>query len=288
LFFSSISRRKFLRLSAAAGVIALGADSTLIEPNRPQVVRQDIALKRWPARLEGFTIALLSDFHYDPYFSSHPLKAAIAMTRDLHPDLIALTGDFVSVPLLGTRPSGADHVEACAQLLKQLHAPHGVWAVLGNHDVLADPSRVSNALTAQGIGVLANQSLPIEKDGERFWLSGVDDVLFGAPDLDATLAKVPGDEAVVLMAHEPDFADYVAGHRVDLQLSGHTHGGQVKFPFLPPLFLPDLARKYVRGLFHIRDLTLYTNIGIGTVRIPIRFNCPPEITLLRIRQGSPA
>jgi uncharacterized protein len=272
-------------MSAAAGVLALGADSTLIEPNRPQVVRQDITLKRWPARLEGFTIALLSDFHYDPYFSSHPLQAAIPMTCDLHPDLIALTGDFVSRPLLGNPAGGADHVEACARLLKQLHAPHGVWAVLGNHDVLADPDRVTNALTAEGIPVLTNQSVPIEKDGGRFWLSGVDDVLFGAPDLDATLVKVPPAEAVVLMAHEPDFADYVAQHPVDLQLSGHTHGGQVKFPFLPPLFLPELARKYVRGLFHVRDLTLYTNIGLGTVRIPIRFNCPPEITLLTIRPG---
>jgi len=275
-------------MSAAAGVLALGADSTLIEPNRPEVVRQDIALKRWPARLQGFTIALLSDFHYDPYFSSHPLKASIAMTRDLHPDLIALTGDFVSAPLLGTRASGADHAEPCAQLLKQLHAPHGVWAVLGNHDVLVDPERVSNALTDQGIRVLTNKSIPIEKDGERFWLSGVDDVLLGAPDLDATLLKVPAEEAVVLMAHEPDFADYVAAYSVDLQLSGHTHGGQVRIPFMTPLFLPDLARKYVRGLFHIRDLTLYTNVGIGTVKIPVRFNCPPEITLLTIRPGSPA
>jgi len=275
-------------MSAAASVLALGADSILIEPNRPQVVRQDIALKRWPARLEGFTIALLSDFHYDPCFSSHPLKAAISMTRDLHPDLIALTGDFVTLPWLSPPASGAHNAEACAQLLKQLHAPHGVWAVLGNHDGFSDPDRVTNALTAEGIRVLTNQSLPIEKDGKRFWLSGVDDVLAGAPDLDATLHKIPADEAVVLMAHEPDFADYVARYRIDLQLSGHTHGGQVRFPFLPPLYLPALAKKYIRGLYKIRDLTLYTNIGLGTVRIPMRFNCPAEITLLTIRPRSDA
>lgn len=240
-------------------------------------------MRRWPARLEGFTIALLSDFHYDAYFSVHPLKAAIGIVRDLHPDLIALTGDFVSIPWMGSHTSQVHYAEPCAQLLKQLQAPHGVWAVLGNHDVCTDADRVTDALTSQGIPVLTNQSVPIEKNGARFWLSGVDDVLCGAPDLDATLDKVPPDEPAVLMAHEPDYGDHVARHPVDLQISGHTHGGQVRFPFMPPLYLPELAKKYVRGLYKVRELTLYTNIGLGTVGLPVRLNCPPEITLLTIR-----
>jgi len=285
LALSTINRRKFIRLSAAAGIVALAADSILIAPNRPEVVHQDIALRRWPARLEGFTIALLSDFHYDPYFSVHPLKAAIGMVRDLHPDLIALTGDFVSVPWFGTPVSQVHNAEPCAQLLKQLQAPHGVWAVLGNHDVCSDSDRVTDALTSAGIPVLTNQSLPIENNGARFWLSGVDDVLCGEPDLDAVLHNIPAEEPVVLMAHEPDYADYVARHRVDFQLSGHTHGGQVRFPFLPPLYLPAMAKKYVRGLHKIRELTLYTNIGLGTIGLPVRLNCPPEITFLTIRRG---
>lgn len=282
---SFLDRRKFLKLSAAAGLVALAADSTLIEPNRPRLVRQDIALRRWPASLNGFTIGLISDFHYDAYFSVHPLKAAIGIVNDLHPDLIALTGDFISTPMVGSPTSQVHYAEPCAQWLKQLHAPHGVWAVLGNHDAFSDPDRVTDALTSHGIPVFANQSIAIEKNGARFWLSGVDDVLEGAPDLAGTLKKIPSDEAVVLMAHEPDYADDVARYPVDLQLSGHSHGGQVRFPFVPPLFLPELSHKYFQGLYKVRELTLYTNAGIGTVNLPIRFNCPPEVTLLTVRRA---
>src|SRR3984885_4333017 len=116
LAFLPTNRRKFIRLAATAGMAALAADSTLIEPNRPRIVRQQIALRRWPARLDGFTIALLSDFHYDPYFSIHPVRAAIGMVNALHPAMVVLTGDFVSVPDFGDPEKGADSAEPCAQL----------------------------------------------------------------------------------------------------------------------------------------------------------------------------
>jgi predicted MPP superfamily phosphohydrolase len=262
-------------------VAALAVESALIEPNRPRIVRQDIALRRWPARLEGFTIAHLSDFHYDPLCSVHPLKAAIGMVNSLRPDLIALTGDFVSVPLLSlNNRAGASVAEPCAHLLRQMQAPHGLWAVMGNHDFYTDPVRVTNALRAAGIQVLANQSVPIERDGARFWLSGVNDVLGGDANLDATLQTVTGGEATVLLAHEPDYADHAARYPVDLQLSGHSHGGQVRIPLAGPLYLPELAKKYVAGLYNIGPLTLYTNRGLGTVILPVRLNCPPEITFL--------
>jgi predicted MPP superfamily phosphohydrolase len=285
LSFLPTNRRTFIRLTATAGVAALVADTTLFEPNRPRIVRQEIALRRWPARLEGFTIALISDFHYDPYFSIHPLHSSIPMVNDLHPQLIVLTGDFISVPLFGDGAKAASAAEPCAQLLRQLHAPYGLWAVLGNHDVLTDPDRITHALRSEGINVLSNQSVPIEGNGARFWLGGVDDVLGHTADLAATLHDVPAEESVVLLAHEPDYADYVARYPVDLQLSGHSHGGQVRVPFLPPLYLPDLARKYIWGLYKIAGLTLYTNPGLGTVGVPVRLNCPPEITLLTLRRA---
>ena len=125
----------------------------------------------------------------------------------------------------------------------------------------------------------------IEKDGGRFWLGGVDDVLGGSPDLSRALRGIPSDETIVLMAHEPDYADEVAAYPVDLQLSGHTHGGQVRIPFMPPLYLPPLAKKYIWGLYQIRELTLYTNAGIGTVELPVRWNCPPEVTFIRLRKA---
>jgi hypothetical protein len=266
-------------------VAALGVDSALVEPNRPGIVRRDIALRRWPARLEGFTIAVLSDFHYDPYFSVHPLRSAIGMVNNLRPELIVLAGDFVSTPIVGNAVAAASASEPCAQLLRQMKAPYGLWAVMGNHDCTTDPDRVTSALRAQGIQVLSNQSVPIEHDGGRFWLGGVDDVLCGGADLPATLHDVPSDEASVLLAHEPDYADYVARFPVDLQISGHSHGGQVRAPFVGPVFLPALAKKYVWGLYKIGGLTLYTNPGLGTVAVPVRLNCPPEITLITLRRA---
>ena len=285
LSLSHISRRRFFQLSGGA-VAALGADAFLIQPNIPRVVRQEIALKRWPSRMDGFTVALLSDFHYDPVFSVHPIRSCIATVNALHPDLIALTGDFVTAPEIGELSEGAAAAEPCADLLSQLKAPHGLWAVLGNHDLSSDAERVSHALTSKGIPILTNRVVPIEKDGGRFWLSGIDDVMDGAPNLDSALRGISANEATVLLAHEPDYADNVAGYPVDLQLSGHTHGGQVRLPFVPPLFMPDWGKKYVLGLYQIQNLTLYTTAGIGTVRLAVRFNCPPEITLITVRKAA--
>jgi predicted MPP superfamily phosphohydrolase len=276
------TRRHFLLAAAATGAVAVTGDATFIEPNRPRIVRKEFLLPRWPERLDGFTVALLSDFHYDPYFSVHPLRAAIPIVNTLKPDLIVLTGDFVSVPAIGNERKGAYDAEPCARLLRQLTAPHGLWAVLGNHDWETDPDIVTGALQAENIRVMANQSEPMERDGARFWLSGVTDVLSRTADLSETLRHVPTGEAVILLAHEPDFADHACRFPIDLQLSGHSHGGQIRIPLCPPLYLPPLARKYVLGTYRIGDLALYTNAGLGTVMVPMRLNCPPEITLLTL------
>jgi predicted MPP superfamily phosphohydrolase len=280
------TRRQFLSAAAAAGVVAIAGDAILLAPNRPRIVRQDFFLPRWPERMNGFTVAVLSDFHYDSHFSIHPLRAAIAMVSRLHPDLIALTGDFVSVPLVGDDQKAAFAAEPCARLLRQMTAPHGLWAVMGNHDDGTDPEHVTRALQAENIRVLANHSEPIEQDGARFWLAGVNDVMSGTADLSKTIRVVPAGEAVVLLAHEPDFADEAAQYPIDLQLSGHSHGGQIRIPFLPPLYLPELAKKYVWGTYHVGPLMLHTSAGLGTVGVPMRLNCPPEITLLTLRRSA--
>ena len=277
------TRRQFLHWTAAAGAVALAGDSILLAPNRPRVVRQDFFLPRWPERLSGFTVAFLSDFHYDPYFSVHPLHAAIPMVNDFRPDLIVLGGDFVSVPLIGDDRKAAFAAEPCARLLRQMTAPHGIWAVLGNHDEGTDHKRVTGALQGENIQVLANQSQAIERDGARIWLAGVNDVLSKTADLPKTLRRVPAGEAVILLAHEPDFADQAAKYPIDLQLSGHSHGGQVRIPLLPPLYLPKMAKKYIWGSYQVGSLKLYTTAGLGTIGVPIRLNCPPEITLLTLR-----
>lgn len=243
-------------------------------------------MKRWPDRLNGYTIVILSDFHYDPYFSVHPLNRAIGMVNAMHPDLIVLGGDFVSASWLdGDDEKAAANAEPCAKILAKLNARDGLWAVMGNHDYATDVSRVTHSVEQQGIPVLANRSVALGSPGARFWLSGVNDVLSHTEDLDATLRGIPSDDATILLAHEPDFADEVAQYPVDLQLSGHSHGGQVRIPGLPLFYLPDMAKKYFLGLYQIGGLTLYTNAGLGTVNLPIRFNCPPEITHLTLRRA---
>jgi len=280
-----INRRKFFGLAASAGVTAIAADGILFEPIRPSIVREEILLKRWPARMDGFTIALLSDFHYDPIFSVHPIQSAVEIVNRARPDLVLLTGDFVTSPPFGDRSRGLADAEPCAQLLQKLQAPHGRWAVMGNHDVIAGTLQVTAALRAAGLAVLSNSAVPIEHNGGRFWLAGVGDALLKTADLHSALQPVPPDEAVILMAHEPDYADYVARYPVDLQLSGHSHGGQIRLPLAPPLYLPPLARKYISGMHRIGELILYTNIGLGTITIPVRLNCPPEVTLITVRRG---
>lgn len=273
----------------AVGVV-VGTDATLFEALDPHLIRLDVPLARLPAALDGFTIAQLSDFHYDDHFSVIPITKAVNIVNSLSPDVIALTGDFVTVPALSdylhNEKKGADAAEPCAAVLSKLRARHGVFAILGNHDHDSDPERIIAAFLAQGIPTLRNSSAAIETSNGRIWVSGVDDVLTGKPEMEATLKGIPRDEPVVLLSHEPDFADHASTYPVDLQLSGHSHGGQISFPLIGPPFLPDLAKKYPRGLYHVGPLTLYTNIGLGTIRIPARLNCPPEITLFTLRAKS--
>jgi uncharacterized protein len=284
--FFPTTRRTFLLSLAAAGAIAAAGDGTLLEPNQPRIVRQNFSFPRWPERLNGFKVALLSDFHYDPEFSVHPLRAAIPMVNHLRPDLIVLTGDFVSVPWVGDARKAAFAAAPCARLLRQMSAPQGLWAVLGNHDQDTDPDEVTRALEAENIRVLANQSGAIERGGARIWLAGINDVFSATADVPGSLRGIPVAEPVIMLAHEPDYADVVSRFPVDLQLSGHSHGGQVRLPFLPPLYLPALARKYVRGAYKVGSLTLYTNAGLGTVGVPVRLNCPPEITLITLNHAA--
>jgi predicted MPP superfamily phosphohydrolase len=292
---SFFTRRKFLQIGAAGTAVAgLGTvgDGMIFGANRPQVVSIDVHLPRLAESWDGFRIAQLSDFHYDDLFSVVPLRKAVDIVNQLQPDLIVLTGDFVSAPVGNSLPGSARRaaraIEPCTQLLTQMRAPSGMLAVLGNHDLDTDPAHIAAVLRSHAIPVLRNHSTALEREGKRLWIVGVDDVLVGKPDLDLALREIPPDETVVLLAHEPDWADHVAHYPVDLQLSGHSHGGQIRLPIVGALYLPDLARKYPWGLRRIGALSLYTNAGIGTIRVAIRLNCPPEITLITLRSGERA
>jgi predicted MPP superfamily phosphohydrolase len=142
---------------------------------------------------------------------------------------------------------------------------------------------VVRALRDSGLIALDNQSHPIEYSGKRFWFLGTGSMLHGDAKLWECVRGVPQDEVRVLLAHEPDLADEIGKYKIDLQLSGHSHGGQIRFPGIGAMYLPPLGRKYPAGLYHLSTHKLYTNIGIGCIGIPVRLGCPPEITRITLR-----
>ena len=285
----SLTRRSFLRIGTGLAAAAVTVDAALLEPNRPRLVELDLPLRRLSQAWSGLRVAQLSDFHYDHIFSVVALRKAVDLLAQVRPDLIVLTGDFITAPLFShnerSRRRAAAAIGPCSEYLKRLHAPEGIFACLGNHDGFSDPTYITATLQTCGIHVLRNSSVALERQGTRLWLAGVQDVLEEDPDLDLALRGIPESDAVILLAHEPDFAEDVARHRVDLQLSGHSHGGQVRIPFFGAPVLPEMAKKFPMGLYRIGGLTLYTNAGLGTVRVPVRFDCPPEVTLFTLRSA---
>ncbi len=276
-----LSRRKFL-LGLLASTATIGSCAGgglypwLIEPQWIRISRLTLALPRWPARLDGLTIAHLSDLHCGPYISAQHIGRVVAQTNHLQPDLVAITGDFAS--------HDAAYIPICANELQALHARYGVFACLGNHDHRRGAETVVKSLQGVGITVLRNAALPVIEERETIWIAATDDMMVGMHDLDQALDAVPDDTPVILLAHEPDLADQTAQHakRVILQLSGHSHGGQIRLPFIGAPILPRYAQRYPMGLYQVGKIHLYTNRGIGLIAPPVRFNCPPEIALLTL------
>jgi uncharacterized protein len=280
---TSLTRRSFLGLTAAS-VAGLAFYSGEIARHEIEIIERTIRLARLPDSFAGLKIVQISDFHFEEYTEASFLEAIVREVNSLHPDLVLLTGDFISSGPLPKRVSRR-LVYHCAELLNQIACPHR-YAILGNHDALVGARVVIDALTTHSIPVLANSSLPLERSGQRLWLAGTKDALVQRPDLTAALptTRDVAREPLILLTHEPDFADHAVGRHVDLMLSGHTHGGQILFPFLPPLLLPEMGTQYVHGLFKLPDgMQLYVNRGIGAVTLPFRFRCPPEITAITLQ-----
>jgi uncharacterized protein len=283
---AKLSRRAFLkRASLVAGTAGLGLAGYAwgVEPNEIDIRHVSLKIESLAPALHGFKIALLSDLHFGPFTGEREIGAAVEAVNRLRPDMVALLGDFVSSPVIGDKKAAARKAEPCGQVLARLQSRHGSFAVLGNHDAATDPNFVAGAIKSHGISLLRNGNQAIEQDGGRLWLLGIEDALESNSDLDAAAKGIPKQETRILLAHEPDIADGPAKLGIDVQFSGHSHGGQVRAPGLPPLYLPPLGSKYYEGYYRIGGLQLYTNRGIGTVSLPFRFLCPPEVTLVTLR-----
>lgn len=275
-----LTRRNFL-LAAGGSTAALALYAGEIARHELEVIELTLRLPRLPEVFAGMKVVQISDFHFAEYTEAFFLERVVRKVNELQPDLVLLTGDFVSTRPL-PKSFGAGMAYHCAAILSGIACPLR-YAVLGNHDALVGSSTVIDALKIQGIPVLLDRAEPLEREGKRLWIAGIRDALEQRPNLDAALPSDRRSEPVILLAHEPDFADHVVGRQVDLVLSGHTHGGQIVLPFLPPLFLPEMGRKYLDGHFRFRDgMQLYVNRGIGAVNLPFRFRCPPEITVFTL------
>jgi len=274
-----INRRSFIKLTGATAFAALGVLTAYSllgnEVNTPVIEHIQIPIPNLPDALDGFRIVQISDIHYYPFTTLELVERAVEMANGLNPDLIVLTGDFVW--------HEAEHVFDLVPSLAQLNAKHGVYAGLGNHDHWTDVDVVSRAIEQEGLPLLVNQGVPISIGKNTLYLASLDDGWSGKPDLAGAMADWSEDAITVLLMHEPDLAPrYAVDKRIHLQLSGHSHGGQVRLPFYGALILPYLSWKYPIGLYNVDGMWLYTNRGLGTTNVPVRVNCAPEITELTL------
>jgi len=252
------------------------ARAALTEPYMLTIEHERIGLRRLPEAFEGFRIVQLSDVHHGPFSDRTQIERAVETANRLKPDIIALTGDYIS--------KERHYAAPCAEMLAKLEAKYGVFAVLGNHDHWTDAALITDLFRAEGITVLINEGMRFELNGSAFWLAGVDDTMVGLEDIPLALAGSRENEMKLLLAHNPIVLRRAARADVDLVLSGHTHGGQVALRSEPsPSGGP--RRRFLKGLGRFGNTQIYVNRGLGTVVLPIRYGCPPEVSLLELRKA---
>ncbi len=285
-----LSRRHFLLGAGGllAGLSGGAAYARYIEPYWPTWQRLAMDLPGLGAGLVGARIVQLSDLHVAPNLPLDYLRRQLRRVVASNPDLIVLTGDYV------TRAIVRD-ATALRDLLAELRAPLGVYAVLGNHDygvhepqprrfVAAGPNHIAQIVADAGVTVLRNEARRVERDGAGLQVVGLDDLWGGLCDADVAFANVNPGEPCIALAHNPDTFPLLHNRPCRWVLSGHTHGGQVRLPLLGPLVLPVRNKSHDAGLFTAGAQRLYVNRGLGYLR-PVRFNCRPEITEFTLTAG---
>ena len=255
------------------------------EPGAFAVETVHLTLKRLPRVFSGFRIAQISDLHMGGWLNAQRLQHVVDLVLAQKPDVLVITGDF-----LKGRSFTESTEQGLADLIRILSPVTSLiptFAVLGNHDYWTNPRAIRSMLRECGITDLTNTAFAVNRQGKKIYLCGVDDIRYGNVRLNDVIAKLEADSAAILLVHEPDFADESAATgKFDLQISGHTHGGQIVIPFWGPPVLPPSGRKYPSGLYKVGDMFQYTNRGVGTDTISTRINCPPEITVFELDNAS--
>ena len=277
-----LTRRRFLAGLAAAGLTTLssaGAYATLFEPFNYELSETDIPVRDLPRGFDGFRVAQVTDVHHSRLVPLSEVRRVVDLTNGAQPDLIALTGDYVT--------SRRRYIDPCAEALSALKAPAGVWAVLGNHDHHVDAELMARALKRAGIDVLSNTNTVVRRGGDELQLAGLDDWGWGKADWSGALRGLDPARPVVLLSHEPAMFDAPEARRVSLMLSGHTHGGQICLPVIgaPASYLWP-AFRYLRGRFERGGAQLYVSRGTGMIGVPVRLGAPPEVAVLTLRRAN--
>ncbi|NDI35939.1 metallophosphoesterase [Chengkuizengella sediminis] len=283
-----ISRRSFLKKIWKSGLALIGLTVSIPtysyfgERKWLQTNQIKLSSKRIPSQFSGLKIVHFSDLHLGFHMDDQYLDDLIKQVNAHYPDIICFTGDLVD--------EDASILEAYIPKLQQFEASYGKFAVLGNHDYRSrtkTATGVTEALRRSEFNLLVNENIQIKRNNAVINISGVDDIMDGNPNLDKTLLEAYKDTYTILLVHEPDFADVAQNYPIDLQLSGHSHGGQIRLPLIGHIITPPMAKKYVNGLYEVGDsLKVYTNKGIGTTIYPFRFFCRPEITVITLETSS--
>ena len=274
--------RRFLR---RRGLITLSLSSrenppvaSPLSPD-PEITQTDVWLNRLSPAHDGLRIAQLTDLHHSLFTPLEEIQRAVHLTNHLRPDVVALTGDYVTL--------SPAYIWPVARALGKLRSRLGVFAILGNHDFRVDPEEITRALRAQHIHVLRNSHHALRSHSGNLWVAGVDDLWWEAADIRAALRLVPARDPKILLCHNPLGIRMAATHGIDLMLSGHTHGGQVRLPMVGSVYgRSKLGERFVEGWNRLDGTQIYVSRGIGKVLVPLRYGCPPEITLLRLRSGN--
>jgi len=260
---------------ALAGNFSKVAKYAIDEATTLTIEQVEIKLSRLPEKLDGFRIVHISDTHHSPFTSLEHIERAVEVANQLQPDMFALTGDYVS--------HERKYIAPVAEVLGRLRSEFGTFACLGNHDHWTDAGLVTDLFRGEGIRMLVNEGIRFEASGASFWMAGVDDHMVNRTDLKAALNGSFPDEMKLLLAHNPIIFRRAARRTVDLTLSGHTHGGQVQVRDPEKRILPK--RRLSAGLYRRYDSQIYITRGIGTVVLPVRYQCPPEISLLELKKA---
>ena len=274
-----LSRRQFLKGAIAMGAAGLVADGLLLEPRHVVVERKTIAINGLPDAFDGFRICQITDVHHGPFTGLEFIKKVVEKVNSLNPGLVVLTGDYVD--------HSSKYIVPAVSALCRLKSSNGVLSVLGNHDHWMDANLTQEVFNRYNVPVITNSHKLIEIKDKAICVAGVGDLMEDSQDLKAAFYGVPADIPRILLSHNPDYAESMpASERVDLVLAGHTHGGQVRMPFsIAPITMSRYGQKYAGGLVRSASSQVYVSRGIGVVGLPVRFNCPPEITIITLTKA---